>query len=982
MSAFANRFVGQSSLPARLSEFDREYFFSLSKADVAALNEQFRDEHRLAAALMVLFMRAAGRTLDGFTVIPRNLLRYAAEAVGVSAPSIASLRAIYRRRQTHAAHQRWAKDYLGLTDLTPADEDALTVALGLQAQEAAHTDDLIEAAKQWLFAHQILIPSPYRLLDWARAAFADVEAQVVACVAKVVPAAAAKQLLRAVYTPRLQGDGSSIEWLKTPPRRHSPTTLATTMEKIRYLKSLGVHTWDLTAVVLAKQQAYARQIQARRPVKSREIRLPIQLVEVVCFLRVTLLELTDSALQQAGRRSQQLLRAASERAQARRGNEATELLAQAVQLKIVLHDDTKGWQERVLEAQRLLCGIDAAGGTSATFASRVRMALAQDPQRVHACLAALDDLDFQGQATDAGFVQWQAWRGLRQRNADERVAPGALPDVGPAWQPLVIKSDPKVAWQAFEASTMMALRRSVRRGSVWVDHSMSFHERDQMLIPPQQWALHRKAFINQLGLPETAAEFIKPLIATLVAGLWGVVGAVRRGQVEIGTDGMLHLSKFAAVSNDREPRRTREAIYRSIGAVQLPDVILEVDAATNFSDTLLGHRARSNQELLALYGALLAHGTELDAIEVALMIPELEPTQILAAMRAIESGKRLRRANERIVQYQSSIGLAALWGDGDKASADMLALDASRQLWNARVDPRRRTYAAGIYTHLRDRWGIVYDQPIVLNERQAGVAIEGVEQFNRVEDRIRLSLLCVDTHGYTSVAMGVSKLLGFDLCPRLRDLVERKLFLPHPFSIPEELESVIDRRVSLRAIERGWDELLRLAASIRTGRVSAALALQRLGSAARGDPVHRAADHLGRLLRTIFLSDYMAVNDFRREIHMLLDRGESVHLLQRAVYSGKVAPERGRRADEMRTISGSHTLLANIVIAWNTSRMEAVVERLRKSGVRIEDDWLRRMGPAHFGHINFRGTMRFGIERFAQSLIDGQAVTGRQLRLV
>jgi TnpA family transposase len=529
---------------------------------------------------------------------------------------------------------------------------------------------------------------------------------------------------------------------------------------------------------------------------------------------------------------------------------------------------------------------------------------------------------------------------------------------------------------------MMALRRSVRRGSVWVDHSLSFRERDQMLIPPQQWALHRKAFIDQLGLPETAAEFIKPLIATLVAGLWGVVGAVRRGQVEIGTDGMLHLSKLAAVFNDREPRRTREAIYRSIGTVELPDVILEVDAATNFSDTLLGHRARSMQELLALYGALLAHGTELDASEVALMIPDLEPTQILAAMRSIESGKRLRRANERIVQYQSSMPMAALWGDGDKASADMMALDASRQLWNARVDPRRRTYAAGIYTHLRDRWGIVYDQPIVLNERQAGVAIEGVEQFNRVEDRIRLSLLCVDTHGWTNVGMGLAKLLGFDLCPRLRDLVERKLFLPHPFSIPEELEAVVDRRVSLRAVERGWEDLLRLAASIRTGRVSAALALQRLGSAARGDPVHRAADHLGRLLRTIFLSDYMAVNDFRREIHMLLDRGESVHLLQRAVYSGKVAPERGRRADEMRTISGSLTLLANSVIAWNTARMEATVDRLRKSGVRIEDDWLRRMGPAHFGHINFRGTMRFGIERFAPSLIEEHPGSRRQLRLV
>jgi predicted nuclease of restriction endonuclease-like (RecB) superfamily len=62
-----------------------------------------------------------------------------------------------------------------------------------------------------------------------------------------------------------------------------------------------------------------------------------------------------------------------------------------------------------------------------------------------------------------------------------------LTGTGPAWNPLVHGADPKAAWRAFEASTMMALRKSVRRGSVWVDHSLSFRERDQMLIPPQQW---------------------------------------------------------------------------------------------------------------------------------------------------------------------------------------------------------------------------------------------------------------------------------------------------------------------------------------------------------------------------------------------------------------------------------------------------------------------------------------------------------------
>jgi hypothetical protein len=74
-----------------------------------------------------------------------------------------------------------------------------------------------------------------------------------------------------------------------------------------------------------------------------------------------------------------------------------------------------------------------------------------------------------------------------------------------------------------------------------------------------------------------------------------------------------------------------------------------------------------------------------------------------------------------------------------------------------------------------------------------------------------------------------------------------------------------------------------------------------------------------------------------------------------AIYSGRVAPKRGRRREEMIAISGAHALLTNVVLTWNTQRMGAVVSRLREGGLQIDDDWLRRLGPAHFGHINFRG---------------------------
>lgn len=129
-------------------------------------------------------------------------------------------------------------------------------------------------------------------------------------------------------------------------------------------------------------------------------------------------------------------------------------------------------------------------------------------------------------------------------------------------------------------------------------------------------------------------------------------------------------------------------------------------------------------------------------------------------------------------------------------------------------------------------------------------------------------------------------MLGFDLCPRLRKLSERKLYLPRRVAAPDGLASVLAYEISIKAIRDGWEELLRLVAAIHSGPVSANVALQRFGSAAQGDPVYRAADHLGRLLRTLFLCDYFSNVEFRREMHTLLNRGESVHQLQRAIYTG------------------------------------------------------------------------------------------------
>jgi len=162
------------------------------------------------------------------------------------------------------------------------------------------------------------------------------------------------------------------------------------------------------------------------------------------------------------------------------------------------------------------------------------------------------------------------------------------------------------------------------------------------------------------------------------------------------------------------------------------------------------------------------------------MMPQLSAASIRQAMRWAGDERRLAQACQAVLEFMQGHTIAATWGRSDLASSDMMSMETTRRVWQARMDPRRSTPSIGTYSHVRDRWGIFNAQPFVLNERQAGVAIEGVVR----QERIETSQLAVDSHGHTDFAMALARLLGFDLCPRLKDLKQRQMFVPRGMGVP------------------------------------------------------------------------------------------------------------------------------------------------------------------------------------------------------
>jgi TnpA family transposase len=204
---------------------------------------------------------------------------------------------------------------------------------------------------------------------------------------------------------------------------------------------------------------------------------------------------------------------------------------------------------------------------------------------------------------------------------------------------------------------------------------------------------------------------------------------------------------------------------------------------------------------------------------------------------------------------------------------------------------------------------------------------------------------------------------------------DRRLFVPRGIDVPDVLLPITERLAIEGSLRRGWDQLLRIAASVNGGWCSAVTALDLYGSAAKGDPAYECGNTLGKLLRTIFLCDLLSNTGFRRELQRVLNQGESMHELQRAIHNGPIRAKHGRSREELTAISGALTLLTNVVMAWNTAQMQRFADA--RWGPRGSPA-LARIAPVAFAHINMRGTFNFSLGALRNRLIDVAAEPQRK----
>jgi TnpA family transposase len=967
MSRWEHRYLGQERFPNALSVMEVEHFFTLGEDELVAVRRRRTNLNRLALALQIGFLKLTGGTLNSVEIVPTSVLDHLGRQLGYAPPRIASIRALYRRRRTLFEHQAAALLALGRTETSEHAERGLVAYLRREAAAVFDNAELMARSRSWLVDHHYVLLRERAIRRLVSAARRHQEKTLFKAVIAVAEPDQGTWLARLLEP--IENDGiSRLEWLGAAPSGKGPTSLEGQIEKVGFLKQLGADRLVLSDLPLVGLKHFARRMISRKATALARIKDPHRTIEIACFLRLRLLQLTDASLTLLDHQIAAQWRGARERVAAVQASRLRRFHRLLGDLARLADDEALDAGDLRSRLRDLIAPFEAE--RQSTRVAEIRRELGHKSQELARLLKTVRAAEL---VVPADHAVANAFATLDSLAASGSALPTAIPQpFGPSWQSLIDQPDRVAALGCYRAATVMALKRGLRNGSITADHSFSHRTAEDKLIPSPLWQRSRARFIRALNLPASPEKYLQRLEAGLTAGLAALAEAVKAGAVAV-EDGELRLPRRKPVPRDPGIEPARQALALAVGNVQLPEVIIEIDHLTQFSWTLLGRPARSERELVTLYAGLIGLGSDLSAAELVRMVPALAADSLGQMVLRIEADGRLRATNDAVLRFMRGHRIAGLWGRGLFASADMMSLEATRYLWAARLDPRRRTYAVGTYAHVLDQWGILYDQPIVLNRRQAGPAIEGALRQQHVN---RLERVAVDTHGFTHFAMALAKLVGFDLCPRLARLKKRKLYLPRGFDVPEVLRPCIAETVSRRAISRGWEGLLRLGASVKHGWFPATEALDRFGSAAAGDPVYEAGDDLGKLLRTLYLCDYFGNPVFRTEILDLLNQGEAVHSLQRAVYNGIITAKHGRTMEELGAISGALTLLANIVMTWNTHRLQLAIDQAPSE---YPDEVLKGIAPIGYKHINLRGILTFDLSLLGPSLL-GHPPTAVQKR--
>jgi TnpA family transposase len=900
------------------------------------------------------------------------------------------------REKTRLEHQWDIAELFGFTDFATA-ESGLVGWLEAEAwTTGAGPRALFTGAVDWLRARRVLLPGVTTLADLVvtvRQRQLDRLHRHLAGLVSVEQA----DLLDLLLVVPADGRRSVLDGWRRGERSSTGKGMVAALDRVTSITAVGIGTLDIGAIPKRRLIELARYgIAAKAPKLARHPRdrRIATLVATVYWLEITAiddaLELFDvfmandliSKATKAAER-QTLRRQASYMTDAGILNTAVKVLFQAASWgdNVTLDrvwaaiDTAVGSRDRLRDATNRVTA--SAPPIGATLTGRWRETVVDRYATVSGFVKLLCQvIEFEATAeTRKVLVAMTELAGLLDTRPSERVPRGYLDvrkihsDIVPAgwWQKLVFPSDRPagtVDRNAYVFCVLELFHTGLRRREIFASRSDRWADPTARLLQGQRWEQARTTVLNALQLPEQPDMLLASHSSDLDIAWHNTAGGISsQGHVTVDDNGRLHVGIDHAVEEPVELRELRGLVASMLPEVDLSELILEImieyPAFTAAFSSLSGARSRLNDLHVSIAGLLTSHALNVGFGPVtAASVEALTGERLAHVDQHYLRPETYAKANAVLIDAQSEIGLARLWGGGHVAAVDGMRFVVPIRTIDARPNPKYFGRKRGV------TWlNMISDRAIGLT----GKVISGTPKDTlHVIDLVynpdggpTPDVVITDQGSYSDVVFGILTLLGFDYRPVLADLPDTKLWRIDPTANYGPLNKTARGRIDIDKIDRYWPDILRVVASVHTREISAHDVIRVLQHDGRLTGLGDAIANYGRIFKTIHVLTFVQDPAYRRQLKHMRNLQEGRHGLGRHFFHGRKGELYEAYHAGMEDQLGALGLVLNCATLWNTIYIDHIIRTLRAAGHAISDAHAARLSAYQYRHVNVLGHYSF-----------------------
>lgn len=144
--------------------------------------------------------------------------------------------------------------------------------------------------------------------------------------------------------------------------------------------------------------------------------------------------------------------------------------------------------------------------------------------------------------------------------------------------------------------------------------------------------------------------------------------------------------------------------------------------------------------------------------------------------------------------------------------------------------------------------------------------------------------------------------------------------------------------------------------------------LRRLGTFSSKNKLYFAFRELGRVIRTLFLLDYISDIELRKSIHAATNKSEEFNNFVKWLFFGGEGVIAENLRHEQRKVIKYSQLVANMVILHNVQWMSRKLKELQTRGYPVGAPVLKALSPYRTSHINRFGDYTLDLARAVEPI--------------